>query len=130
MSIYTQLAESKPTLLSAIIISIIGILVLPIILPNLFHGTHTIHIFLHTGGLIAAVFLTMASAFAYLKMKTRELFLTSIAFSFFIAAETVSLIDITWPYVFYLGQLSLREVEHVLIISMLGMFSLAVFRND
>lgn len=130
MSIYSELVENKPKLFSIVIFSVIGILVAPIILPNLFHGTHTLHIMLHVAGLVAAVFLTLVSLVAYFKMKTKRLLITSIAFSFFTAAEIISLIDITWPFTFYLGQISLSEIEHMLIISMLGIFTLAVFRND
>lgn len=130
MSIYTVLAEHKPKLFVLVIFSVIGILIVPIILPNLFHGAHIIHIGLHIIGLIAAVFLTFVSIVAYFKMKTKRLMLTCIAFSFFIASETISMIDITWPYTFYLGEISLREIEHVLLILMLGVFTLAIFRND
>jgi hypothetical protein len=129
MSIY-QFAEDKSKLFAAIILSVIGILIAPIIIPNLFHGTHIVHIGLHVGGLVAAIFLTMVTIVAYVKMKTKRLFFTSIAFSIFIAAESIALVDITWPFTFYLGQLALREIEHILIISMLGIFTLAIFRND
>ncbi|MEW6043665.1 MAG: hypothetical protein AB1608_05335 [Thermoproteota archaeon] len=129
MSIY-QFAEDKSRLFIAVILSVIGILVAPIILPNLFHGTHIVHIGLHIGGMVAAIFLTMVTIVAYAKVRTKRLGFTAIAFSFFIMAEIISLIDITWPFTFYLADLTLREIEHILIISMLGIFTLAVFRND
>lgn len=130
MSIYTEITENKSKLFSVVLFSVIGILIAPIILPNLFHGSHTLHILLHVGGMIAASFLTFVSLLAYAKTRTKRLFFTFVAFSFFIVAEIISLIDITWPYTFYLGQLSLREIEHILIIGMLGIFTLAVFRKD
>jgi hypothetical protein len=129
MSIY-QFAEDKSKLFAAVILSVIGILVAPIILPNLFHGTHILHIGLHIGGMVAAIFLTVVTIVAYAKMRTKRLGFTAVAFSFFIVAEIISLIDITWPFTFYLGDIPLREIEHILIISMLGIFTLAVFRND
>jgi len=129
MSIY-QFAEDKSKLFAAVILSVIGILIAPIILPNLFHGTHIVHIGLHIGGMVAAIFLTMVTIVAYAKMRTKRLGFTALAFSFFIAAEVMALIDITWPFTFYLGDITLREIEHILIISMLGIFTLAVFRND
>ncbi len=129
MSIY-QFAENKSKLFGSVILAVIGILIAPIILPNLFHGTHIAHIGLHIGGMVTAIFLTMVTIVAYTKMRTKRLLFTAVAFSFFISAEVISLIDITWPFTFYLGQLSLREIEHILIISMLGIFTLAVFRND
>jgi len=130
MSSYTRFVEDKPKLFSVIIFSVIAILVAPIILPNLFHGYHTLHIGLHICGVIIAVFLTAATVVAYTKIRTRRLLVTCIAFSFFIAAESIALIDITWPYTFYVGQITLEEIEHVLIISMLGVFASAVFRKD
>jgi len=129
MSIY-QFAEDKSKLFAAVILSVIGILIAPIILPNLFHGTHIVHIGLHIGGMVAAIFLTMVTIVAYAKMRTKRLGFTALAFSFFIAAEVMALVDITWPFTFYLGDITLREIEHILIISMLGIFTLAVFRND
>jgi hypothetical protein len=130
VSLYTQITEKKSTLFSVVIFGVIGILIAPIILPNLFHGAHTVHIMLHVTGMIVAVFLTVVSSMAYFKLRTRRLLLTFIAFSFFIVAEAISLIDVTWPFTFYLGQISFPEIEHVLIIGMLGIFTLAVFRND
>ena len=130
VSIYTQFIDDKPKLFSAVIFAVIAILVAPIIIPNLFHGYHTLHIGLHIGGVIIATFLTVATTIAYAKIRTRRLLLTCIAFSFFITAESIALIDITWPYTFYVGQLTLEEIEHVLIISMLGVFASAVFRKD
>ena len=130
VSIYTQFIDDKPKLFSAVVFAVIAILVAPIILPNLFHGYHTVHIGLHIGGVIIAVFLTVATMFAYAKVRTRRLLITCVAFSFFIAAESIALIDITWPYTFYVGQITLEEIEHVLIISMLGVLASAVFRKD
>lgn len=130
MSIYTQITEKKSTLFSVVVFAVVGILIAPIILPNLFHGAHTLHIMLHVGGVIAVVFLTVVSAMAYAKLRTRRLLFTFTAFAFFIAAETISLIDITWPYTFYLGQITFPEIEHILIIGMLGIFTLGIFRND
>jgi hypothetical protein len=130
MSIYTQITEKKSTLFSVVMFSVMGILIAPIILPNLFHGAHTLHIMLHVGGMIAAVFLTVVSIMAYAKIRTKRLLFTFIAFSFFIAAEAISLVDVTWPYKFYAGQLPFSELEHILIIGMLGIFTLAIFRND
>jgi hypothetical protein len=129
LSIY-RFAEDKSKLFATVILSVIAILIAPIIIPNLFHGSHILHIGLHIGGMIAAIFLTMVTVIAYVKMRTKRLGLTAIAFSFFIAAEIISLIDITWPFTFYFGDIQMREIEHILIISMLGIFTLAVFRND
>lgn len=130
MSRYERVIESKPTLLSLIVFTVIGVLTVPIILPHIFHGSHFFHIVLHLAGTIIAIFLTIVTAIAYSKIKTKRLLLTMIAFSVFIAAESLSLIDATWPFTFYLKEISLVEISHMFIISMLGIFTLAVFRKD
>jgi hypothetical protein len=130
MSRYERLTENKQTLFSLVTFAVIGILAVPIILPHIFHGTHFFHIVLHLAGTIIAVFLTMITTIAYTKIKTRRLFLTMIAFSFFITAEVLSLVEATWPFTFYAGEISVLEVGHMLLITMLGIFTLAVFRKD
>lgn len=127
---YDRVIENKPTLLSIIIFTVIGILSVPIILPHLFHGGHFFHIVLHTAGTIVAVFLTIITAVAYAKIKSKRMLFTMVAFSMFIAAESMSLVDATWPFTFYIGEVSIVEISHMLIISMLGIFTLAVFRKD
>lgn len=127
---YEQIVESKPKLLSLIIFSVIGILAVPIIVPNIFHGNHFFHIILHLTGIIVAVFLSIISIIAYSRVRTKRLLFTMIAFSIFVVAESFSLVDATWPFTFYFGQVSIEEASHLLIITMLGIFTLAVFRKD
>lgn len=130
MSRYERLTENKPTLFSIITFIVIGILAVPIILPHIFHTAHIFHIALHLAGTVIAVFLTIITAIAYLKIKTKRLRLTMFAFSFFITAELLSLVEATWPFTFYLGEISILEISHMLLIAMLGIFTLAVFRKD
>jgi hypothetical protein len=130
MSRYTRLTENKSTLFSIITFVVIGILAVPIILPHIFHGSHIFHIVLHLAGTIIAVFLTIITAIAYQKIKTKRLRLTMTAFSFFITAELLSLVEATWPFTFYAGDVSILEISHMLLIAMLGIFTLAVFRKD
>lgn len=107
-----------------------GILALPIILPHVLHGFHIAHILLHIGGIILAVFITILAVFAYSKLKTKRLMITTFAFCFFVSAESVLLIDATWPTIYDFNNVSLLEVGHLLTICTLGMLSLGVFRND
>lgn len=130
MSTFENLVERKGNLLILSVFAAIGIMLLPVILPNLFHGFHIAHIGLHIGGLALAIFLTLSTVYAYSKLRTKRLATAAIAFSMFIAAEIVSIIDVTWPFTFYLDTLSLREINHMLIIGMLGVFSIGVFRRD
>ncbi|WP_052755431.1 hypothetical protein [Candidatus Nitrosotenuis cloacae] len=126
----TAFIEQKSNMFVASILGVIGILFLPIIIPNLFHGYHIAHIFLHVGGIALATFLTVSAAYAYAKIKTKKLAITSIAFSLFVASEIIKIVDVTWPYTFYLGSITLEQISHMLIIGMLGIFSIGVFRRD
>ena len=56
--------------------------------------------------------------------------ITSLAFGIFIAAESVLLIDATWPTLYDFDVMPLLEVGHLLTFGTLGMLVLGVFRND
>ena len=125
-----SIVERKSTLFSIVVAGVVAILALPIIGPHLLHGFHIAHIFLHVGGITLAVFITILAVFAYSKLKTKRLLLSAIAFSNFIAAECVMLIDTTWPTIYDLGEMPLSEVGHLLTFATLGLLALGVFRND
>ena len=125
-----SIVERKSTLLSIVVTGVIAILALPIITPHLLHGYHLAHIFLHIGGITLAVFISILAGFAYYRLKTKRLLLSAIAFTNFIAAEIVLLVDATWPSVYDLGQITLSEVGHLLTFMTLGLLALGVFRND
>jgi hypothetical protein len=122
--------ERKSTLFSVIVVGIVGILAMPIIIPHIFHGPHIFHIFLHVGGLILSIFISMLSILAYSRLKTKRLLLSSIAFAAFVATEIILMIDATWPFVFSPGNLSLSEIGHLLTFVTLGLLAIGVFRND
>jgi len=125
-----NLVERKSTLFSIIVTGVIVILALPIIIPHLFHGYHIAHIFLHIGGITLAVFISTLAITAYIRLRTKRLLLSAIAFSTFIGAESILLVDSTWPTVYDLGILPLNEVGHLLTFITLGLLALGVFRND
>ncbi len=125
-----SIVERKSALFSIVVTGIIAILAIPVIMPHLLHGFHIAHIFLHIGGITLAVFITILATLAYTKLKTKRLLLSAIAFGNFIGAETVLLIDATWPTVFDLKDMPLLEVGHLLTFSTLGLLALGVFRND
>ena len=125
-----NLVERKSTLFSIIVTGVIVILALPIIIPHLFHGYHIAHIFLHIGGITLAVFISTLAISAYVRLRTKRLLLSAIAFSTFIGAESILLVDSTWPTVYDLGILPLNEVGHLLTFITLGLLALGVFRND
>ena len=125
-----SIVERKSTLFSVVVAGVVAILALPIIIPHLLHGFHVAHIFLHVGGITLAVFITILAGFAYSRLKTKRLLLSAIAFSNFIAAELVMLIDTTWPTIYDFGEMPLSEVGHLLTFATLGLLALGVFRND
>lgn len=124
------LIEKKPALFSIVVTGIIAILAVPIIIPHILHGFHLAHIFLHIGGITLAVFITILAAFAYSRLRTKRLLLSAIAFANFIAAESILLLDATWPHIFDIGNLPLLEIGHILTFSTLGLLAVGVFRND
>ncbi|MBA4438567.1 MAG: hypothetical protein H2B06_07005, partial [Nitrosopumilaceae archaeon] len=113
-----------------IVTGVIAILALPIIIPHLFHGYHLAHIFLHIGGITLAVFISTLSISAYVRLRTKRLLLSAIAFTNFIGAESALLVDSSYPNVFDFGILPLNEVGHLLTFITLGLLALGVFRND
>ena len=125
-----NLVERKSTLFSIIVTGVIAILALPIIIPHLFHGYHLAHIFLHIGGITLAVFISTLSISAYVRLRTKRLLLSAIAFTTFIGAESALLVDSSYPNVFDFGILPLDEVGHLLTFITLGLLALGVFRND
>jgi uncharacterized membrane protein len=122
--------EKKSALFGAVVLAVIGTLMIPIILPHMLHGLHVIHIGLHIGGLILAVFITLIANIAYFRLRTKRLLFTALAFGIFIVAESLLLVDATWPFVFDIFGLSLLEAGHILTIGTLGLLSWGVFRND
>lgn len=125
-----SLIESKSSLFGIVVATIIGSLAVPVILPHVFHGFHIFHILLHVTGICVAAFITVLAVVAYSRLQTKRLLLTAIAFSIFIAAEVVVLIDATWPGIYYLNLLSLLELGHMLTITSLAVLAAGVFRND
>lgn len=122
--------ERKSTLFSIVIIGVVTILAIPVIIPHILHGYHLVHIFLHIGGISLAVFITILATLAYSKLKTKRLLLSAVAFANFIGAEIVLLFDATWPTLYYLGDVSLSEIGHLLTFSTLGLLAIGVFRCD
>ena len=88
------------------------------------------HIFLHVGGITLAVFISFLATLAYLRLRTKRLLLSAIAFSNFVAAEIVLLVDATWPMIFDIQYMPLLEVGHLLTFTTLGILAIGVFRND
>ena len=125
-----RILEKKSMLFSIVVTGVVAILALPVIIPHLLHGHHIAHIFLHVGGITLAVFISVLAGIAYYRLRTKRLLLSSIAFTNFIAAEAVLLVDATWPTIYDLEFMPLSEVGHLLTFATLGLLALGVFRND
>ena len=125
-----SILEKKSTLFGLVLLVVLGTLAIPIIIPHIFHGFHVLHIGLHVGGITLAVFISLIAILAYSRLKTKRLLFTAIAFSIFIVAELVLLVDATWPSIYDIGVVSLLEIGHILTITTLGLMAMGVFRND
>jgi hypothetical protein len=130
MSLLETIFEKKSNLFTIITLTIIGLVSVPIIIPHIVHTHYVLHIGLHVGEMILAVFVGILSIIAYYRMRTKRLLLTTIAFANFIAASMVSLTDTVWPFTFSAGDLSLLELSHILMFVTIGMLALGAFRND
>ena len=130
MSLFKTIFEKKSNLFTIITLSIIGIISFPIIFPHILHTGHFLHISLHIGELIFSVFIGILAIIAYFRMKTRRLLLTMTAFLVFTSVGIVNLIESVWSSYFYIGDLSLLEVSHILIFGTIGLLAMAAFRND
>ena len=125
-----HILERKSTLFSIVVAGVVGILAAPIIMPHIFHGYHIAHIGLHIGGITLAVFLSILSMMAFLRLRTKRLLFTAVAFAIFICAETAMMVDATWPALYDLDVMPLLELGHLLTFGTLGLLALGVFRND
>jgi hypothetical protein len=130
LSTFENLVERKGNLFILSVFAAIAIMFLPVIMPHIFHGLHIVHIGIHVAGMALAIFLTVSTTYAYVKIRTKRLATAAIAFSLFIGAEVFAVIEATWPYSFYIDTVSMLEISHLLIIGMLGIFSIGVFRRD
>lgn len=124
-----QMLEKKPVLFGVVMTAVVGILAAPVIMPHMFHGFHIVHILLHIGGITLATFLTVLSMLAYFRARSRRLMITTCAFLIFVAAESVTLTDATWPSLYHVGGLALMEIGHLLMITSLGLLAAGVFQD-
>ena len=122
--------DKKSTLFGMVFACVLGSLTIPIIIPHAFHGYHILHILLHVAGITLSSFLTVISLVAFYRLGTKRMMFTVIAFSLFVVAESVALVETTWPELYSLGMLSLLETGHLLVFLSMGLLAMGVFRND
>ena len=126
---YQRFAENKPKLLIMVILTTVGALAVPVLMPHVYHGAHIYHLLLHTSGIILSVFLAILSVNAYYKMRTKKMIITTIAFMVFTGAEFIQLMDATRTYVYNILE-SPSEISHLMMLGMIGLLALAIFRRD
>ena len=73
--------------------------------------------------------MTTLSVNSYYRSRTKKMFITSIAFMTFAAAEIVQLINATETHVYNFFE-SPQEIAHLMMLGMIGLFAIAIFRKD
>ena len=126
---YQKFANNKPKLLISVLLTVVGALSIPVLMPHVYHGAHIYHLLLHTAGIILSVFLAILSVNAYYKMRTKKMIITTIAFIIFTGAEIVQLLDATKTHVYNILE-SPSEISHLMMLGMIGLLALAIFRRD
>ncbi len=125
-----HILEKKSTLFGIVFAVVVGSLATPVILPHAFHGFHVFHILLHVAGITLSSFLTVIAVIAYCRLRTKRMGLTMTAFMIFCGAESLALLETTWPGLYSVVMVSLLEVGHLLMITSMGLLALGAFRND
>lgn len=125
-----QILEKKSTLFGIVLATVLGSLSMPVIMPHALHGLHMAHILLHVAGITLSSFLAVIAIVAYYRLRTRRMGLAMAAFAIFCAAESLALIETTWPGIYGPDMISLLEVGHLLMITSMGLLALGAFRND
>ena len=126
---YQRFVDNKPKLLITVILTVVGALSVPVLMPHIYHGAHIYHLLLHTAGIVLSVFLAILSVNAYYKMRTKKMIITTLAFMIFTGAEFVQLMDATKTHVYNILE-SPSEIAHIMMLAMIGMLALAIFRRD
>lgn len=130
MSKTDYILEKKSALFGLVFVFVIGALATPVILPHIFHGYHVFHILLHIIGISLSLFLTVIAAIAYYRLQTKRMLLTTVAFTIFAMAESITLVDATWPNLYTIPTMSLLELGHFFMIVSIGTLAMGVFRDD
>src|ERR687887_2505267 len=86
---------SKLTLLTIISATVIGVLMVPVILPHIRHPSMIYHISLHTLSVIIALFLSIVSILAYKRNNSLRLMFMSLGFCLLAGIEFLYLFHAT-----------------------------------
>jgi hypothetical protein len=122
-----SIVASKPKLLLVVAATVVAVLLVPVILPNIRDTSVIYHLLLHIVSVIIAIFLGVVSILAYLRNgKRRLLFMTfgflslSIIESIYLIHSTSNTQDLVIPIVDI-------ELSHVIFLVMLTFFGIGIF---
>ena len=131
MSQVPLLRANLTTLFLVAILCIALTLSVTVAFPEMLHGFHTAHRFLHLGGMMLALFITILAGLSYRMLRSRRLLLTTVAFANFVFTESLLLIAaIDLNAVHLVEGTHIYEVGHLLMFVTLGLLALGVLRND
>jgi|SRR5215211_455996 len=119
---------SKPILLGLTTAIIIGIIA-PLVTPRITHPTMVYHIILHLASVTVASFLSVVSLLAYGRVRTTRVLLMTIGFMALTTSELLYFLDIIGIITsMHIPGIN-AELNHVIMLAMLGLFGLGVLRS-
>src|SRR5919198_6504446 len=119
---------SKFTLLTIISASVIGVLLVPVILPHITHPSVIYHILLHTISVIIALFLSVVSILAYKRNSSLRLLFMTLGFCLLAAIEFLYLFHATANMPEVIIPMLDIELSHVVLLIMLTLFGMGVLK--
>ena len=128
MSIIQSLPKNKPLVILGLI-TIIGILTTPGLVPHVFHGVHIIDLVIHQAGILLSSVLAFLAINSYIMNKSKKMLIVSAAFVLFAIAELVQLLESENQHVVEFWTQS-NEWAHIMMLGMLILFAIAIFRKN
>ena len=118
----------KLTLLSIIAATVIGVLMMPVILPHAMNPSMIYHISLHTMSVIIALFLSVVSIFAYKRNNSLRLLFMSLGFCLLAAIEFLYLFHATANIPDVIIPIVDVELSHAILLIMLSLFGIGILK--
>ena len=120
---------SKLTLLTIISATVIGVLMVPVILPHIRHPSMIYHISLHTLSVIIALFLSVVSILAYRrKNNSLRLLFMSLGFCLLAGIEFLYLFHATANIQDVIIPIVDVELSHAILLIMITLFGIGVLK--
>lgn len=119
--------DSKPKLLATTAIVVIGVLIIPVVLPHIGHVYMIYHILLHLASLVISIFLGIVSFIAYKKHHSDRLLFMALGFISLIVVEGLHLAFAATNIEEIIIPVVKIELPHVILFAMLTLFGIGVF---